>query len=233
MKHRWPRPCSPHSPSNSTITYVHPWTRTPTLTWQHLRTNAVNPPTRFISVRCSLHSRTGGCVTIFKAPPAVPHLQVEGRTSKGATENERGHSLLGPSAKLTRGVPVHWTSQGSLICWNGGADWKQAGRKRETKAETVNGHDREKQQTNQTWQGCIYASHITYSLSPIFNNQRSGKKKTEQPVKYWWQGEALKCLIKGSLLIDLERWWTVLLAPAEEEVILKVQRRRGRTKLLI
>lgn len=55
--------------------------------------------------------------------------------------------------------------------------------RRETEADTVNGCGREKQQTNQTWQGHIYASHITYSLSPIFNNQRGGKKK-KKPVKY-------------------------------------------------
>lgn len=46
--------------------------------------------------------------------------------------------------------------------------------KRETEADTGNGCDRKKQQTNQTWQGHIYASHITYSLSPIFNNQMEG-----------------------------------------------------------
>lgn len=42
--------------------------------------------------------------------------------------------------------------------------------KGETEAVIENGCDREKQQTNPTWQGHIYASHITYSLSPIFNN---------------------------------------------------------------
>lgn len=46
--------------------------------------------------------------------------------------------------------------------------------KRKTEADTGNGCNREKQQTNQTWQGHIYASHITYSLSPIFNNQMEG-----------------------------------------------------------
>lgn len=53
----------------------------------------------------------------LQSHPALPRLPVQGRTSKGSRENERGHFSLGPGVKLTGGLQALWTSDSSLICW--------------------------------------------------------------------------------------------------------------------
>lgn len=75
---------------------------------------------------------------------ALPRLLVEGRTSKGGRENERGHFSLGPGVKLTGGLWVLWTSHGSLICCIAGqqsrTDWMKTGRRVRLVMETETKH---------------------------------------------------------------------------------------------
>lgn len=88
------------------------------------------PPMSFFK-RCHMHSRAKRCVSL-QSHSACPRLLMEGGTSKGGRENERGHFSLGTGVKLTGGLQALWTSHGSLICWIAGrqsrTDWRVAGR---------------------------------------------------------------------------------------------------------
>lgn len=64
-------------------------------------------------------------VSCLQIRPALPSLLVQGKTSKGGRENERGHFSLGPGVKLTPGLQALWTSDSSLICWI--TEWQSGG----------------------------------------------------------------------------------------------------------
>lgn len=112
------------------LTPLHPWTWTPTQThklpWQ---TNTFRRATPFQSIHIFVsevrHAQQSRVLRhSLQSHPALPRLPVEGRTSKGGRENERGHFSLGPGVKLTRGLRVLRTSHGSLICWT--AEWQSS-----------------------------------------------------------------------------------------------------------
>lgn len=93
-----------HPSCNCPTKYVLPWTWTPTQKHKPQWTNTANPRTHFQLDLSELQpaQQHRGPRPYLQSYPA-PHLQVEEKTSKGATENEMGHSLLDPSAKTYQG----------------------------------------------------------------------------------------------------------------------------------